>query len=138
MATKNKSYTIRIEKNILQERVTPKTIVIYSPDKDFSESLSMVLQDFFNVVTTNDVETLRKYATIHNADIVIADAMPTEDIRQCFEAMKKERRHLHIIMLYVSRLTDKRLKDEFRKIVDAFFYKPIELTELIDSINAVL
>src|SRR5690348_9083281 len=96
MATKSKSYSIRIEKNILQERVAPKTIVIYSPDKDFSESLTMVLQDFFNVVSTDDVETLCKYATIHNADIIIADTMPTEDIRQRFKSVKKEHKHLHI------------------------------------------
>lgn len=138
MAAKNKSYSIRLENNILKEKVLPKTIVIYSPDKDFSTSLSMVLQDFFNVLTTNDIEEVCDYVHLHEASLVIADAVPTTKMQQCFERLKKENKHVHLIMIYVSRLIEQKAKDKFHDVVDTIFYKPIELSELIDTINAIL
>ncbi|HZV13129.1 MAG TPA: hypothetical protein VFA55_07930 [Candidatus Kapabacteria bacterium] len=138
MTKEDRSYTVRIEKNILREKAALKTIVIYSPDKDLNVSLSMVLQDFFNVVTTEDIEALAGYVAIHKANLVIADAMPTEDLRVRFEKLKQEQRRLRIIMIFVSQLIGKKTKEEFNKIVDAVFYKPIELSELIDSINVML
>jgi DNA-binding response OmpR family regulator len=138
MASQERFYTVRIEKNILREKATVKTIIIYSPDKDLNVSLSMVLQDFFNVITTEDIETLAEYTALHKADLVIADATPTEALRRRFEKLKEAQRRLRIIMIYVSQFTEKEMKKQFEKVVDEVFYKPIELSELIDSINVML
>ncbi len=138
MANQERFYTVRLENKILREKAALKTIIIYSPDKDLNVSLSMVLQDFFNVITTEDIETLAEYAALHKADLVIADATPTEALRRRFEKLKEAQRRLRIIMIYVSQFTEKEMKKQFEKVVDEVFYKPIELSELIDSINVML
>ena len=112
----------------------PKTIVIYSPDKDFRSNFAMVLQDFFNVVLTGDRENLAEYTDTQHADLLIADAVPSEQIIAQFKAIKVTHPALRIIILYVSQFGKQRSEKELQGAVDEVFYKPVDVGELIDSI----
>ena len=115
-----------------------ETILMYSPDMDFCASLKMLLQDKYNMGTTTDPELLLMMVKTLRPDLVIVDALPTERMRQRFEAMRLLDPHLRIMLFYVSRIDRRIPHDSFLKCVDAAFSKPLDLMEVSRSIDRLV
>lgn len=122
----------------IHEDQRKKTIVIYSPDLNFGFSLTMLLQDRYNVITTTNPGTLRSLAGDHDADLVLMDAVPSGQIIERIDALKAQNKHMPVILLYVF---DQRSSDFDRKIrnhVDAVFYKPLDISAVSARIQELL
>ena len=121
-----------------EKQDSKKTILLYSPDIDFCLSLSMLLQDRFDIVTTTDDEMLCDLAQSLRPVVLIADAIPTFKLRYKFEVLKGELPDLRIVMFYVSRLNTKGIQQEIRKFVDAAYSKPVDIEELTKCIHTMV
>ena len=115
-----------------------KTIIIYSPDLNFCFSLSMVFQDRYNVMTTTNMGMLEKFVSIYSADLVIVDAVPTENLIARIEGLKASKQDLPIIILYVYTPKDVTLDRAIREHVDSVFYKPFEISAVSKRIDELL
>ncbi len=115
-----------------------KTILLYSPDMDFCLSLSMLLQDRFNIVTTTDDDMLYDLAQSLQPVLLIADAIPTFRLRYRFEQLKEELPGLRIVMFYVSRVNTRAIQHEIRRFVDAAYSKPVDIEELTKCIHTMV
>ena len=128
-----------VEKNIPVEAGEKHlTIVLYSPDMDFCFSLRLLLQDRYNMVTITDHRMLLMTVRDFKADLVIVDSVLTDKMVSRFEAMKRENPQVRILLFYVSRFDDKRVHDFIRQSVDEAFSKPIDLTEVTESIHELM
>lgn len=115
-----------------------KTILIYSPDLNFSFSLSMVFQDRYNVVTTSNPTMLESFASTYNADLAIVDAVPSDRIMQQIDGLKALRGKLPVIMTYVYDAREVRLDSAARVHTDAVLYKPFEADSVLSQVECLL
>ena len=115
-----------------------KTIIIYSPDLNFCFSLSMVFQDRYNVITTTNLGMLEKFVAIYSADLVMVDAVPTENLIQRIDGLKTSSRSLPVIILYVYSAKEGAMDRIIRSHVDSVFYKPFEISAVAKRINELL
>lgn len=115
-----------------------KTIVIYSPDLNFCDSLSMLFQDRYNVATTTNLEMLENSVSACSADLVLVDAGPSQRMLRHIEEMKGGHPCLPIIMLYVYNAKDVALDKAIRDEVDSVFYKPFEIGTVSQRVDDLL
>jgi DNA-binding NtrC family response regulator len=118
--------------------VEKKTILIYSPDLNFSFSLSMVFQDRYNVVTTSNPTMLESFASTYSADIAIVDAVPSEKLIRQIDGLKVLRGRLPVIVTYVYDARDVGLDNAIRAHVDAVLYKPFEVDAVLSQVEQLL
>lgn len=115
-----------------------KTILIFSPDLNLCFSLSMLFQDRFHVITTTNLAMVESLATEHAADLMIADAVPSERLIAKLDSLRTFSGRLPVIMLYVYNARDTLLDREIRAHVDSVFYKPIEIAAVSKRIEEIL
>lgn len=120
-----------------EHRVGP-TIVLYSPDMDLCLSLRMLLQDRYHIVTTTDVKMLETMVSSFLPDLVIVDGLPIEMVKRRFENVRKANPQLRIMFFYASLLNNSWIHNFIHKTVDAAFSKPIELSEIMESIRELI
>jgi len=114
-----------------------KTIVLFSRDIDFCVSLQLLLEDRYHVVTTTDPEMILLLAETFAADLIVADAHPSEQMRRRFQTVKLLQRAPAIMMFYVSYPENNRFREMFRSTVDALFSKPLDLIEVMKRIDTL-
>jgi len=115
-----------------------KTILIYSPDLNFSFSLSMVFQERYNVVTASNPTMLESCATTYAADIAIVDAVPSEKLIRQIDNLKILRGRLAVIVTYVYNARDVELDNAIRVHVDSVLYKPFEVDAVLVRVEQLL
>ncbi len=115
-----------------------KTILIYSPDLNFSFSLSMVFQDRYHVVTTSNSAMIDSFASTYAPDIAIIDAVPAETIVSQIDLLKKLRPCITVIMTYVYDSRNVKLDSDVRSHVDAILYKPFEAESVLSEVRKLL
>lgn len=115
-----------------------KTILIYSPDLNFGFSMSMLLQDRFNVVTTTNVASLSELSAESRADLVLLDAIPTGSLVERIDTLKGVRPDLPVILFYVYEQKSAELEKRARAHVDSVFYKPLDVAAVSRRIQELL
>lgn len=118
--------------------VDRKTILIYSPDLNFSFSLSMVFQDRYHVVTASNTGMLESFASTYAVDLAIVDSVPSELIVRQIDALKTLRCGLPVIMTYVYDARDVGLDTAVRGHVEAVLYKPFEVETVLSRVEQLL
>jgi DNA-binding NtrC family response regulator len=115
-----------------------KTILIYSPDLNFCFSLSILFQDRFSVITTTNADMLETFVAHYSAHLVIVDAVPSDEIIEKLDALKRLNKGLPIIVLYVYSPKEVQLDRMIRSHVDSVFYKPFDVTAVSKRIEELL
>jgi DNA-binding response OmpR family regulator len=121
-----------------RDKIIEPTIVFYSGDVDFCISFRFLFQDQYRMITVTELKELLSTVKEFHPDLVIVDGTVTETMQKRFEAMKHDNPHLRIMSLYASRFDNARVRDRIRNFVDAAFSKPIDLSEITESIHALV
>jgi hypothetical protein len=114
------------------------TIVLYSPDIDFCLSMRMLLQDHYRIVTTTDVRMLQTMVHAFVPELVIVDGLPIEIVRRRFEPLRKEHPRLRIMFFYATLFDHSWTQQHVREFVDVAFSKPIDLSDILESIRELI
>jgi DNA-binding response OmpR family regulator len=112
-----------------------KTIVLYSADMDFCMSLRLLFQERYRMITTTDVGMLLPTIRAFQPDLVIADAIPTERMRNRFETMRREFPAIRIMLFYAPRFSQQAMHEYVRAFTDVALTKPLDLEEVIVQID---
>jgi DNA-binding NtrC family response regulator len=115
-----------------------KTVLVYSADLNFCFSLSIVLQNKYNVITTTNCKLMEKFAADYAAQLAIVDAPPSDHLIECLQGVRKQNERLPIILLYVYSPKDSALDNAIRREVTSVFYKPFDLTAMSKRISELL
>ncbi len=116
-----------------------KRILIYSQDKDFSASLTLLFEDEYDVISTSSLSELVEKVKSRQADLLIADSPSRmREIYRDIEDIKKQEPSLHVVLLSVYRSENKDLEINFRLFVDTLIYKPIDITQLSRTVRSLL
>lgn len=110
-------------------------ILIYSPDVDLCNSISMLLQPEYEIkyltISLNDVET--------DTDILIVD-VPVSDggLIKNLERIKSKQPNIKILLLYVYKIYDREKEEMYKAYSDILLYKPIEVNQLIFAVKNLI
>lgn len=116
-----------------------KRILIYSQDKDFCASLTLLFEDEFDVISSSSLSELAGKIESRQADLLIADSPSRmREIYRGIEDIKKREPSLPIVLLSVYRFENKDLEINFRRFVDTLIYKPIDISQLSRTVHSLL
>lgn len=120
-------------------RTAPCTILIVDDERDYVETLAMLLQSSgYRVLTARDGELALQALRTHAVEVVLTDlAMPRLDGFKLLEAIRAQPRLADLLVMAVSgwggRDTHVRCT---RAGFDAFFVKPCDLHDLLWTVAA--
>lgn len=115
-----------------------KNILFYSPDLNLLSNLMMYFNDRYSVTTTTNLSTLSRIVSSKEFDLLILDAEPTEKVERICEEIKTSENPVPVILTYVFTSQLKNMDHRIRRVIDAIFYKPIDLKEVTDKISNML
>ena len=104
-----------------------RSVVLYSPDRDFCLSLAMMWKNEFDLVTTADDGMLFHLVHSIRPDVLLAEARPTLRLQRKFEILKAKIPGLRIVMLCTSEIKDPGFSDRLRLFVDALYTEPVDM-----------
>jgi hypothetical protein len=113
-------------------------IVLFSPDMDFCMSLRMLFQDQYEMSCTTDPDMLLTMVKTMEPDLVIADCLPTQRMRDRFRVIHMQNPGLKIVFFYFSPLGDRWFRDFIHNSGDVAFSKPIDLEEVTRTIGSLV
>lgn len=112
-----------------------RNILFYSPDLNFCASMLMFFNDKYSVTTTTSLETFESILNSSSFDLLVLDSEPTPKINELCKKISSEEKHSPIILTYVYTIKYKQIEQELKQIVDAIFYKPIDMVEVSQKID---
>jgi|WetSurMetagenome_2_1015567.scaffolds.fasta_scaffold130295_2 response regulator RpfG family c-di-GMP phosphodiesterase len=115
-----------------------KTLLMFSPDTNLCMSFAMLYQDTYSVVTTTDIGALESLACQNAADVLVVDGEPSPELLAALEHMKRARKDLPIILLYVFDPRSGAMDQLLRSYVDTVFYKPFEIQSVSRRIDEIV
>lgn len=115
-----------------------RNILFFSPDLNFCASLLMFFNDKYTVTTTTSLETFENILQNSNFDLLVIDSEPTPKVNSLCKKISAFEKHTPIILTYVYTIKYKETEQELKKIVDAVFYKPIDMAEVSQKIDFFL
>jgi hypothetical protein len=113
-----------------------RSVVLYSPDRDFCLSLSMMWKDEFDIVTTTDDEMIFNLVQSIQPDVLLAEAKPTLRLQRMFEFLKARIPGLHIVMLCTSGIDDD-FSERLGHFVDAMYTEPIDIAKFRTCVHSM-
>ena len=114
-----------------------RSIVLYSPDRDFCLRLCMVWKDEFEIVTTSDDDMIFNLVQSIQPDILLVEAQPTVKLQRKFEFLKSKSSSLRIVILCPSEIKDAGFSQRLRRFVDAMYTEPIDIVKFGKSVQSM-
>lgn len=90
------------------------------------------------MITVTEPKELFSTVQEFHPDLVIIDGTLTETMQRRLEAMKRENPRLRIMSLYAARFDAAQMRQRNLHVVDAAFSKPLDLSEITESIHALV
>jgi DNA-binding NtrC family response regulator len=115
-----------------------RNILFFSPDLNFCASLLMFFNEKYTVTTTTSLETFENILQNSNFDLLVIDSEPTPKVNSLCKKISNVEKHIPVFLTYVYTIKYKETEHELKKIVDAIFYKPIDLAEVSQKIDFFL
>ena len=114
-----------------------KNILLHSADKDLMKSLSILLQDQYEIVATETVEELALQRNNKCISLLVVDlerSIPA--LLAEFEQRRLENPHAPIIVLYAFRQGQPEWEKKIRQLASQVFYKPVQIEQILEAISA--
>lgn len=112
-----------------------ETILVHSADSDLSKSLSILLQNQFDVVTTETVEDLGLQRNNKCVSLLVVDlerSIPS--LLGEFEFRRLQNSDAPIIVLYAFRQGKPEWEKRIRSLANQVLYKPVQIEQILDAI----
>lgn len=123
----------------MSEPEQQQTILLHSPDRDLTKSLSFLLQEKFSIITSQCIDDLRRSRGDASIALVVADL--EKMVPQLLEEFQRWRRDgslAPIIGLYAYRQKEPSLERSIRRIVREVLYKPVPIDHVLKAIATEL
>jgi len=123
----------RANKKLLEKK--RETILVHSADKDLSKSLSILLQDQFDVVTTETVEELGLQRNNKCVSLLVVDLERSIPLLLSeFEFRRMQNADAPIVVLYAFRQGKPEWENKIRTLANQILYKPVQIEQILAAI----
>lgn len=116
-----------------------KPVLVFSPDPDLAKSLSLLLEEEFEIVCVTRLEHLlpRIEAAIPAVMIIDLFAFPSDVIRE-LRVLQTSGKRIPIVVLRIKRLMSMEVEQTIREMAEMVLFKPLEGSSVADAIHKVL
>jgi hypothetical protein len=114
-----------------------RSVVLYSPDRDFCLSLSMMWNHEFDIVATADDEMLYGLVQSIQPDVLLAEARPTLRLERTFEYLKAKMPELRIVMLCTAEINNAGFSNRLKHFVDAMYTEPVDIVKFCKCVHSM-
>lgn len=114
-------------------------LLVFSPDPDVARSLTMLLEDHYDVESETDLARLEDHANRLNPPVLLVDLHPfPPEILRAVEVLRRRRGSYPVIMIHVFRNTRPEIEQAIRTVSDIVLYKPINTDLLVELISVLM
>jgi DNA-binding NtrC family response regulator len=126
-------------KDPLLRREGMKKVLVFSPDAALAKSLSLLLEDQYEIACETKLENLK--ATIGSASpsLLLVDlfAFPSDILREV-NVLRTSRLKVPVVLLRVYRQLGPEIEESIRDLADFVFYKPFDVNAVADAVHKLL
>jgi DNA-binding NtrC family response regulator len=114
-----------------------KTVLVHSADKDLMKSLSIFLQDQYEIVATESAEELAIQRNNKRISLLVVDLERSiPELLTEFELRHQSKSNAPIIVLYAYRQGQPEWEKKIRLLANQVLYKPVQIEQILDAISA--
>jgi len=116
-----------------------KRILVFSPDRDLAESLSLLLEGNFEIVRETSIQSLQELISSSHPALLLIDLFSfPSDILKVLDIIGSSRKTIPIIILHVYQLRNPAMEEAIQKAADLVLFKPVDVDEIGSSITRLL
>lgn len=131
-----KSNTVESENQTSKPGERKKRILVFSPDVDVATSLTLFLEDRFDVACESELDSFKEKLSTWHPAIILADVHPLPaDIMKLVEILKGKPNGSMVILLHVYRNWAPDIETAIRTVGDFVFYKPVNVEMIANLIS---
>lgn len=130
-------------KNVAQDRIVQrdgrKKVLVFSPDVALAQSLSLLLEDQYEIACETQLENLK--ATIGTASpaLMLVDLFSfPSDILKEINVLRASSLKIPVVLLRVYRQLGPEIEETIRDLADFVFYKPFDVNAVADAVHKLL
>lgn len=116
-----------------------KPVLVFSPDPDLARSLSLFLEEEFEIVCVTRLEHLLPRIEAATPAVMIIDlfAFPSDVIRE-LRVLQTSGKRVPIVVLRIKRLMSIEVEQTIRDMAEMVLFKPLEGSSVAEAIHKVL
>lgn len=116
-----------------------KRILVFSPDRDLAESISLLLEGNFEIVRETSIQSLQELISSSHPALLLIDLFSfPSDILKVLDIIESSRKTIPIIILHVYQQRNPAMEDAIQKAADLVLFKPVDVDEIGSSITRLL
>jgi DNA-binding NtrC family response regulator len=123
----------------LKPRAGRSKILVFSPDPDLARSLSLLLEDQFEIACETQLEHLKKVIVSTGPALLLIDlfSFPSDILREV-NVLRASQLKIPVVLLRVYRQLSPELEEKIRDLADLVLYKPFDVNVVADAIYRLL
>jgi DNA-binding NtrC family response regulator len=113
-----------------------RTILIHSADRDLTKSLMILLQEDYNIITTETPEQISIQRGNKNISLLVVDLEKSiPELLKEFETRRNNSCDAPIVVLYAFRQSKMGWESSIRRLANQLLYKPVPIDQILNAIS---
>lgn len=129
----------RMEPQVLTQMSKKKKILVFSPDRDLAQSLSMLFENHFEITCETSMGNLGKRIASVAPDLLIADLHTfSSDVMLELNIVESSCVKVPVVILRAYNRLRSDVEEMVQRTAQVVFYKPFNAEEVVRSIHSLL
>lgn len=131
--------TKSVTESQLLHRDGRKKVLVFSPDVALAKSLSLLLEDQYEIACETQLENLNATIGIASPELLLVDlfAFPSDILKE-INILRTSRLKVPLVLLRVYRQLAPEIEETIRDLADFVFYKPFDVNAVADAVHKLL
>jgi DNA-binding NtrC family response regulator len=134
--------TIAVESNSSEKLLhseVKKKVLVFSPDVALAKSLSLLLEDQYEIACETQLENLKAAIGSASPVLLLVDlfSFPSDILREV-NVLRTSRLKIPVVLLRVYRQLAPDIEESIRDLADFVFYKPFDVNAVADAVHKLI
>lgn len=130
-------------KNVAEDRIVQrdgrKKVLVFSPDVALAKSLSLLLEDQYEIACETQLENLKATIGAASPALMLVDLFSfPSDILKEVNVLRTSSLKIPVVLLRVYRQLGPEIEETIRDLADFVFYKPFDVNAVADAVHKLL
>jgi DNA-binding NtrC family response regulator len=130
-------------KHVAQDRIVQrderKKVLVFSPDVALAKSLSLLLEDQYEIACETQLENLKATIGTASPSLMLIDLFSfPSDILKEVNVLRTSSLKVPVVLLRVYRQLGPEIEEMIRDLADFVFYKPFDVNAVADAVHKLL
>ena len=129
----------KLESQVYVQEGKKKKILVFSPDRDLAQSLSMLFENHFEITCETSMVNLGKHIALVAPDLLIVDLHTfSSDVMLELNIVESNSVNIPVVVLRAYNRLRSDVEEMVQRTAKLVFYKPFNAEEVVRSIHNLL